>query len=60
MFQSSVGLSEMADLVAKLLVSKILDGSRHLSWVTKIAMTLQPIDAMFGYTEDNYGAGNIK
>ena len=27
MFQSSMGLSEMADLMAKLLVSKILDGS---------------------------------
>jgi len=40
--------------MVKLLVSKILDGSRHLSWVhsyTKIVMTLQPIDAMFGYTE---------
>ena len=36
MFQSSVGLSETADLMGKLLVSKILDGIRHPSWVTKI------------------------
>jgi len=33
MFQSSMGLSETADLMVKLLVSKILHGSRHLSWV---------------------------
>jgi len=33
MFQSSMGLTETAELMMKLLVSKILDGSRHLSWV---------------------------
>jgi len=34
MFQSSTGLSETADLMVKLVVfSKIIDGSRHLSWV---------------------------
>ena len=33
MCQSSMGLSEIADLMAKILVSKILDGTRHLSWV---------------------------
>jgi len=44
MFQSSIGLSETADLMVKLLVSKILEGSCHLSWVyAEIAMTLQPL-----------------
>jgi len=33
MFWSTIGLSETTDLMAKLLVSKILVGSRHLSWV---------------------------
>jgi len=28
-----MGLSETADLMVKLLFSKIIDGSRHLSWV---------------------------
>jgi len=46
-----MGFSETADLMVKLLVSKILDGSCHLLGYTKIAITLQPVDAMFGYTE---------
>jgi len=38
MFQSSMGLSETADLMVKLLVTKIMDGSR-LGY-RKIAMSL--------------------
>jgi len=49
MFQCSMGFSETTDLTVKLSVSKILDGI--CLGYTKIAMTLQPIDAMFGYTE---------
>jgi len=51
MFQSSMGFSETADLMVKLLVQKSYTAAVIYLGYTKIAITLQPVDAMFGYTE---------